>query len=58
MEKVIRCRDVGFDCPGVIRAATEEEALQKAAEHANKVHGLEKMTPDVVERVKAVIRDD
>ena len=40
MEKVIRCRDVGFDCNGVIKAKTEEEALKLAAEHAMKVHGL------------------
>ena len=32
--KVIRCRDVGFDCEHKIRAETEEGILNQAAEHA------------------------
>ncbi len=58
MEKVIHCRDVGFDCDGVIRANTEEEAIKMAAEHAQKVHGLKEVTPEVVAKVKSVMRDD
>lgn len=58
MEKVIRCRDVGFDCDGVIRAHTAEEALKLAAEHAINVHGLKEITPEVVEKVKSVMRDE
>ena len=49
MEKVIRCRDVGFDCNGVIKADTEEKALALAAEHAKAVHGVKDITPDIVE---------
>lgn len=58
MEKVIRCRDVGFDCDGVIKAKTEDEALQLAAEHAKTVHGLEEVTPDVVEQIKSVMTEE
>jgi predicted small metal-binding protein len=58
MEKVIRCRDVGFDCNGVIKAKTEEEALKLAAEHAMKVHGLKEITPEIVAKVKSVIRTE
>jgi predicted small metal-binding protein len=58
MAKVINCKDVGFDCAGVIRAATEDEALQMAAAHAKTVHGLLEITPEVVAKVKAVIRDE
>lgn len=58
MATVIHCRDVGFDCDGVIRAETEEEALQQAAEHAKSVHGLEEVTPEVVEKVKAAMRQE
>lgn len=58
MGKVIRCRDVGFDCDGVIRAKTEDEALKLAAEHAMKVHGLKEITADVVKKVKSVIREE
>jgi predicted small metal-binding protein len=58
MEKVIYCREVGFDCGGIIRAHTEEEALRLAAEHARKVHGLQQITPEVVAKIKSVIHDE
>jgi predicted small metal-binding protein len=57
MEKIIHCRDAGFDCNGVIRAKTEEEALRLAAEHAKTVHGLKEVTPQIVEKIKSVMRD-
>lgn len=57
MEKVIHCREVGFDCDGVIRARTEEEALQMAAQHARQVHHVE-VTPEVVAKVKSVMREE
>ena len=58
MTKVVHCRDVGFECEGVIRAETEEEALKLVAEHAKEVHGMQEVTPDVVEKVRAVMRDE
>jgi predicted small metal-binding protein len=58
MAKVVRCRDVGFDCEGVISAETEEEALAQAAAHVQSVHGLEEVTPEVVAQVCAVMRDE
>ena len=58
MEKVIRCRDVGFDCNGVIRAKTEEEALTLAAEHARKVHNVTEITPEIVNKIKAVMKEE
>ena len=58
MEKVIHCRDVGFDCNGVIKAKSEEEALKLAAEHAMKVHGVKELTPEIVAKVKSVIREE
>jgi predicted small metal-binding protein len=58
MTKVIHCRDLGFDCTGVIRAKSEEEALQMAAEHAKAVHGMDRVSPEVVAKLKAVIREE
>jgi predicted small metal-binding protein len=55
MSKVIRCRDVGFECDGVIRAETEEEAVRLAGQHAREVHGVEEITPEVLAAVKAAI---
>ncbi len=58
MAKVVHCRDVGFDCDGVVHAETEEVALKKVAEHARTVHGLEQVSPEVVEKVISVMRDE
>lgn len=58
MKKVIHCKDVGYDCEGVIKANTEEEALQQAAAHAKSVHGLEEVTPEIVEKIKSVMKEE
>lgn len=58
MEKVIHCRDVGFDCNGVIKAKTEQEAMNLAAEHAKTVHGVKEITPEVLKKIKAVMREE
>ena len=58
MEKVIHCRDVGFDCNGVIKAKTETEALTLAAEHARQVHGITEITPEIIDRIKSVMREE
>ncbi len=58
MEKVLRCRDVGFDCDGVLRAATEQEVLKQAVEHAQTVHGMKEFPDEVVAKVRAAIRDE
>jgi predicted small metal-binding protein len=57
MSKVVNCRDVGFDCEGVVTAETEDEALQKVVQHATEAHGVTDVTPDVVDKVKSVMHD-
>lgn len=56
MTLVVHCRDVGFDCDGVVKAETEQELLQQVAAHAQSEHGLEEVTPEVVAKVKSVVR--
>lgn len=58
MAKVLRCRDVGLDCDFEIRAETEEEILKKAAEHAQTTHNMKEITEEIVEKVRAAIRDE
>ena len=53
----LRCKDVGFDCPGVVRATTKEEVLKQAAAHAKEVHNTE-VTPELAEKVSGVIRKE
>jgi predicted small metal-binding protein len=55
---MVRCRDIGFDCEGVVRAETEEEVLAQAAQHAKTVHNSQEITPEVVKAVRSAIRDE
>jgi predicted small metal-binding protein len=56
--KVVNCRDVGFDCDGVVRAETEEEALRRVAEHARDKHGVQEVTPEIAAKVREVMREE
>jgi predicted small metal-binding protein len=58
MAKVVRCRDVGFDCDGVVRAETEDEVLKEVAAHAKVVHNLETVSEKVIAKVRQVMRDE
>ena len=58
MLKILRCRDVGMDCDFEVRATTEEEILQRAAEHAQIAHGMKEIPQEVVAKVRAAIRDE
>jgi predicted small metal-binding protein len=56
--KVVRCRDLGFDCNGVVRAPTEQEALKQVATHAKEVHGVDTVPPEVVQKARDAMRDE
>ena len=58
MKKVIRCRDIGYDCDGILHACTEEELLSKVAAHARQQHDLRWVTPDLVEKLRFVMREE
>lgn len=58
MALVVHCRDVGFDCDGVVKADNEQALLQLVAAHAAEAHGLQDVTDDVVLKVKSVVRED
>lgn len=53
----LRCKDVGFDCPGVVRGATKDDVLKQAAAHASRVHNTE-VTPELALKVAALIREE
>ena len=60
MGKVLRCRDLGMNCSQELRAETEEELLQLAAEHAEKDHGIHasSIPPSIMAMVRAAIKDE
>ena len=53
----LKCKDAGFDCKFVAKGKTEDEIMQKAAEHAMKDHGMkpEDMTPEMKEKIRSHI---
>jgi predicted small metal-binding protein len=59
MGKVVECAkvDPSSGCQQVVRGATEEDVLKKAGEHA-KEHGIREVTPELIAKVKANIRDE
>ncbi len=60
MGKVLRCRDLGTNCPKEIRAENEDELMKLAAEHAEKDHGISvsSIPPSMLGLVKAAIKDE
>ncbi len=60
MAMVLRCRDLGMNCPKEIRAESEEELMKLAAEHAEKDHGFPAagIPPAIMAMVKAAIKNE
>ncbi len=56
MAKGFACSDVGVDCGWSASAETEDELLAQITEHA-KEHGFDPIPADLVEKVKAAIKD-
>ena len=54
---MLRCRDAGVDCDFEVRAETEDEIMEKCAEHAKKVHNMTEISPELAAKVKAAIKD-
>jgi predicted small metal-binding protein len=52
----LRCKDVGFECEGVVRGASREEVLSKAGAHAREVHNVQ-VTPELAAKVSSLIRE-
>ena len=59
MPKIIECAkvDPSSGCTHVVRGKDDEEVLKNAMEHA-KEHGIREVTPELMEKVKAAIRDE
>ena len=57
MSKRIRCADVGMDCDFAALADTEEELLELVAEHAERVHDIDQITPELKQKVMDAMED-
>ncbi len=58
MANVIRCRDVGVDCDFEAKGNTVEEVMEKTRKHAREGHGFTDIPPELVDKVKSLIRDE
>jgi predicted small metal-binding protein len=58
MSTVVNCRDVGFDCGHVVRAATEEEALEQVVAHVKAVHNVETVLQEVIEKAREAMHEE
>ncbi len=57
MTKSISCEDAGKDCGWFATAETEEELMNKVAEHAKAEHKDMEITPEVVAKIKSIIKE-
>ena len=57
MVKVLRCKDVGVGCRFEARAATEEEVLKIAAQHAKTDHGIDEVKQEYMTVWRKLIRN-
>lgn len=57
MSKHIACNDVVAGCGFTATATSEDELIQKVAQHAEDDHGVTEVTPELAEKVKAAIKD-
>jgi len=58
MTKVLKCNDLNPGCTFEARGNTDEDVLQKAAEHAKTAHNMKEIPPDVLDKARSAIRDE
>jgi predicted small metal-binding protein len=57
--KSLRCADTGIVCGATVTGDTEEEVLEKAAEHAREDHGVDiTRSTTLVNFARGAIRDE
>ena len=54
--KELKCRDVGFDCDGVLRGETEDDVMAQAGPHAKEAHGVD-VTPETAAQITTLVHD-
>jgi predicted small metal-binding protein len=57
LEKSLACGDLVPGCKAVLNGKDEVEVMQRATAHAKSAHQMEVMSPDIVTKAKAAIKD-
>jgi len=58
MTKVLKGGDVVPGCDFEMKGSSEEEVLQRAAEHAKTDHGMDNVPPEILAKVRGAIHDE
>ncbi len=58
MTKSYTCRDVGVDCDWKTSAESDDEVMAAIRTHAAQVHPTIELTPELMETVRAAIKDE
>lgn len=56
-KKKISCADMVPGCAFTAEADSEQELLQKVAAHAGPDHGIKDVTPEILAKLKAAIKE-
>jgi len=57
MTKSISCADAGANCTWSATAENEEDLMQKVTEHAKAEHKDLEITPELVAKIKSIIKE-
>lgn len=57
-KKKISCADVVPGCSFTAEADNEQELLKKVAAHAGPEHGVKEVSPELLKKLKAAIKED
>jgi predicted small metal-binding protein len=57
MTKSISCADAGANCSWSTTAETEEEIMNRVAQHAKEDHPELEVTPELVAKIKSLIKE-
>ena len=58
MAKIVRCRQLGVDCDFEAWGETDQEVVDKTAEHGRTVHGIQELTAELLMLVLGSIREE
>ncbi len=56
MAKKFACKDIGMQCGFTAKANTDDELMQKIAEHAKSAHNMAQIDAATMDKVKKAIK--
>ncbi|MGA3021157.1 MAG: DUF1059 domain-containing protein [Candidatus Micrarchaeales archaeon] len=57
MVRSFSCADIGISCNFRARANTDDELWKKISDHTKKVHNIQNMDREMMDKVQSVIKD-